>query len=226
MSKTKIKNYELDMASGSVLIKMLKFTLPLICSSILQILFNVTDIIVIGRFAGASSLAAVGSNTALINLITNLFIGLSIGTNVVVARYSGAKDSKNISKTVHTSIMLGILSGLILTIIGLFGARFFLRLMLTPKDVLPKATTYLRIYFLGMVPMMVYNFGSAVLRAIGDTKRPLYYLLIAGILNVILNLLFVIVFNLDVSGVAFATIISQTVSALLILNCLCKEKAI
>lgn len=147
MSKTKIKNYELDMASGSVLIKMLKFTLPLICSSILQILFNVTDIIVVGRFAGASSLAAVGSNTALINLITNLFIGLSIGTNVVVARYSGAKDSKNISKTVHTSIMLGILSGLILTIIGLFGARFFLRLMLTPKDVLPKATTYLRIYF-------------------------------------------------------------------------------
>ncbi|MDD6485686.1 MAG: MATE family efflux transporter [Spirochaetales bacterium] len=224
MLQSNLKKYEIDMLNGPILSRMLRFTVPLMCSSILQILFNAADIVVVGRFAGPTALAAVGSNSALINLVTNLFIGLSIGANVVVARYFGAKDDANISESVHTSIMLGIVSGIILTVAGLIGARFFLRLMLSPEDVLPKATIYLRIYFLGMVPMMVYNFGSAILRAVGDTKRPLYYLLFAGVLNVILNLLFVLVFRLEVAGVALATIISQTVSALLIVSCLCKEK--
>ncbi|MBQ4496142.1 MAG: MATE family efflux transporter [Spirochaetaceae bacterium] len=224
MLQSNSKKYEIDMLNGPILSRMLRFTVPLMCSSILQILFNAADIVVVGRFAGPTALAAVGSNSALINLVTNLFIGLSIGANVVVARYFGAKDDANISESVHTSIMLGIVSGIILTVAGLIGARFFLRLMLSPEDVLPKATIYLRIYFLGMVPMMVYNFGSAILRAVGDTKRPLYYLLFAGVLNVILNLLFVLVFRLEVAGVALATIISQTVSALLIVSCLCKEK--
>ena len=224
MVKVQSKNYEIDMLNGPILSRMLKFTVPLMCSSILQILFNAADIVVVGRFAGPTALAAVGSNSALINLVTNLFIGLSIGANVVVARYFGAKDDSNVSESVHTSIMLGIVSGIILTVAGVAGARLFLRLMLSPEDVLPKATIYLRIYFLGMVPMMVYNFGSAILRAIGDTKRPLYYLLFAGVLNVFLNLLFVLVFKLEVAGVALATIISQAVSALLIIGCLCKEK--
>lgn len=225
MVKAKSKNYEIDMLNGPILSRMLKFTVPLMCSSILQILFNAADIVVIGRFAGPTALAAVGSNTALINLVTNLFIGLSIGANVVVARYFGAKDNDNVSQAVHTSIALGIVSGIILTVTGLFGARFFLRLMLSPEDVLPKATVYLRIYFLGMVPMMVYNFGSAILRAVGDTKRPLYYLMFAGVLNVILNLLFVLVFHLEVAGVALATIISQFISAVLIVSCLCRENS-
>ena len=224
MVKAQSKNYEIDMLNGPILSRMLKFTVPLMCSSILQILFNAADIVVVGRFAGPTALAAVGSNSALINLVTNLFIGLSIGANVVVARYFGAKDDNNISESVHTSIMLGIVSGIILTVAGVVGARLFLRLMLSPEDVLPKATVYLRIYFLGMIPMMVYNFGSAILRAVGDTKRPLYYLLFAGVLNVVLNLLFVLVFHMEVAGVALATIISQAVSALLIVSCLCKEK--
>lgn len=219
------KSYELDMCSGPILSKMLKFTLPLMCSSILQILFNAADIVVVGRFAGATALAAVGSNSALINLVTNLFIGLAIGANVVVARYFGAKDDANISQSVHTSLMIGILSGLFLTFAGLIGAEVFLRLMMTPEDVLPLATVYLRIYFIGMVPMMVYNFGSAILRAVGDTQRPLWYLLVAGVINVVLNLVFVIVFHLDVAGVALATIISQTISAVLVLRCLCLEKS-
>lgn len=219
------KSYELDMCSGPILSKMLKFTLPLMCSSILQILFNAADIVVVGRFAGATALAAVGSNSALINLVTNLFIGLSIGANVVVARYFGAKDDANISQSVHTSLMIGILSGLFLTFAGLIGANVFLRLMMTPDDVLPLATLYLRIYFTGMVPMMVYNFGSAILRAVGDTQRPLWYLLVAGVINVVLNLIFVVVFHLDVAGVALATIISQTISAVLVVRCLCLEKS-
>ena len=213
------------MLNGPILSRMLRFTVPLMCSSILQILFNAADIVVVGRFAGPTALAAVGSNSALINLVTNLFIGLSIGANVVVARYFGAKDNDNVSQTVHTSIALGIVSGIILTVTGLIGARFFLRLMLSPEDVLPKATIYLRIYFLGMVPMMVYNFGSAILRAVGDTKRPLYYLMFAGALNVILNLLFVLVFHMEVAGVALATIISQFISAVLIVYCLCRENS-
>ena len=224
MSKKRVKNYKIDMCNGPILSKMLSFALPLMCSSVLQLLFNAADIIVVGRFAGDNSLAAVGSNTALIGLITNLFLGLSIGSNVLIAKYYGAKDRKSLSNTVHTSILISMVSGIILTIIGVIGARNILVMMQTPKEVLDLATTYLRIYFLGMIPTMLYNFGSAILRGVGDTKRPLYYLTLAGAVNIVLNLFFVVVLKLDVAGVAIATVISQVISACLIILCLSHEE--
>lgn len=211
------------MTEGPVLTKILMFSIPLMFSSVLQILFNAADIVVVGKFVGDTALAAVGSNSALINLVTNLFIGLSIGANVIVARYFGGKQNENTSIAVHTSIALGFISGIILTLIGIMGAPFFLRIMLTPEDVLPQAVLYLRILFAGITSMMLYNFGSAVLRAVGDTKRPLYFLLLAGIINVILNLFFVIVLKMSVAGVALATILSQALSCVLVLWCLTKE---
>ena len=218
------KSYKIDMCHGPILKKMLIFTIPLMCSSILQLLFNAADIVVVGHFAGNNSLAAVGSNTALIGLLTNLFLGLSIGSNVLVARYFGAKKSKELQNTVQTSILLSIISGALLTVIGVVGAKQILIWMQTPDEVLDLATLYLRIYFLGMIATMVYNFGSAILRAVGDTKRPLYFLSIAGVINIILNLIFVINFNLDVAGVAIATVISQCVSAVLVTLCLIHEE--
>ena len=218
------KNYEMDMCSGSIFKKMLLFAVPLMCSSILQLLFNAADIVVVGRFAGDNALAAVGSNTALINLLTNLFIGLSIGSNVLVAQYYGGKKERDIKETVHTSMLLSVYCGIILTIIGMVAGRQILIWMQAPPEVLELAVVYLRIYFLGMLPTMVYNFGSAILRAVGDTKRPLYYLLGAGIINVILNLIFVIVFHMGVAGVAMATVISQTISAVLVVRCLIREQ--
>jgi putative MATE family efflux protein len=215
--------YEMDMCSGSIPIKMLRFAIPLMCSSILQLLFNAADIVVVGRFAGDNSLAAVGSNTALINLLTNLFVGLSIGANVVTAICYGAKKREDTHETVHTAMMLSIISGILLTVVGIIGARQILIWMQTPSAILDLATVYLRIYFIGMTSLMIYNFGSAILRAIGDTKRPLYYLLTAGAINFVLNLIFVIKFNMDVSGVALATVISETVSAILIVRCLMNE---
>lgn len=220
---TRTKKYEMDMCSGSVLKKMLLFALPLMLSSTLQLLFNAADIVVVGKFAGDNSLAAVGSTTALINLLTNLFLGLSIGANVVAARFFGSKSDKELNLTVHTSMSLSAISGFILTIIGLIFANQILSLMQTPPEVNELAALYLRIYFAGMIPNMLYNFGSALLRAVGDTKRPLYYLFFAGIVNVILNLIFVILFKMDVAGVAIATVISQTISASLVVRCLMKE---
>ncbi|MBO5207719.1 MAG: MATE family efflux transporter [Lachnospiraceae bacterium] len=219
-TQSKAKKYEMDMCSGSIIGKILLFSLPLMCSSILQLLFNAADIIVVGRFAGDNSLAAVGSNTSLINLLTNFFMGLSVGANVLVARYYGAKQEKDMSETIHTAMMLSIYSGIILAIVGCLGAKQILIWMQTPEDVLPLAVVYLRIYFLGMPSTMLYNFGSAIMRAVGDTKRPLYYLSLAGVINVILNLVFVIVFHMDVAGVAIATVISQTISAILIVWCM------
>ncbi len=217
------KKYEMDMCSGSILGKILMFSLPLMCSSILQLLFNAADIIVVGRFAGDNSLAAVGSNSALINLLTNLFMGLSVGANVLVARYYGAKQEEDLSETIHTAMFLSIFSGVLLTIVGLLGAEKLLIWMKTPEDVLLLAVLYLRIYFLGMPAMMIYNFGSAIMRAVGDTQRPLYYLTFAGVINVILNLIFVVVFRMDVAGVAIATVISQTISAYLIMRCMMQK---
>lgn len=217
------KSYEMDMCTGSILKKMLLFSLPLMASSVLQLLFNAADIIVVGRFAGDNALAAVGSNTALINLLTNFFMGLSIGANVLVARYYGAKQEKDLTETVHTAMMLSIYSGIILTVVGVVCAKQILIWMSTPAAVLDLAAVYLRIYFLGMTATMIYNFGSAILRAVGDTRRPLYYLVTAGIVNVILNLIFVIVFQLSVMGVAIATVVSQCISAFLILRCLMHE---
>lgn len=218
------KKYEIDMCSGSVFGKMLLFALPLMCSSILQLLFNAADIVVVGRFAGDNALAAVGSNTALINLLTNLFVGLSVGSNVLTAQYYGAKRERDLKETVHTSMLLSLYSGLLLTVVGLIGAPKLLELMQAPPEVLDLAVLYLCIYFLGMASMMVYNFGSAILRAVGDTKRPLYYLLGAGIVNVVLNLFFVIICHLGVAGVAMATVISQTISAFLVVRCLVREQ--
>ena len=218
------KQCEMDMCSGSILKKMLLFTLPLMLSSILQLLFNAADIVVVGKFAGDNALAAVGSNTALINLLTNLFVGFSIGANVTAARHYGAKCEKDLEETVHTSIAMSFASGFLLMIVGLIGAKQFLIWMQTPEEVLPLATLYLHIYFIGMIPNMVYNFGSALLRSVGDTRRPLYYLTFAGCVNVVLNLLTVIVLHLDVAGVAIATVISETISAVLVLRCMCKEQ--
>lgn len=215
--------YEIDMCSGSILKKMLLFAVPLMFSSILQLLFNAADIVVVGRYAGDNSLAAVGSTTSLINLLTNLFVGLSVGANVLVAHYYGAKEKDDLRKAVHTVITISIISGLILTVVGVIGARQFLIWMDTPKEVLDLAATYLKIYFMGMTATMVYNFGAATLRAVGDTKRPLYYLLFSGVVNVGLNLLFVIKYDMDVAGVALATVISQCISAVLVLRCLIKE---
>lgn len=213
----------MDMCSGSILKKLLLFALPLMCSSILQLLFNAADIVVVGRFAGDHSLAAVGSTTSLINLLTNLFVGLSIGGNVLVARLYGAGRMEEVGKAVQTAMVLSFYSGIVLTLIGILGAKQILIWMKTPEEVLSLATLYLRVYFAGMTATMIYNFGSAILRAVGDTKRPLYYLLGAGALNVVLNLLFVIVLRMDVAGVALATVLSQCVSAVLIVRCMIKE---
>ena len=220
----KSKKYEIDMCNGSILKKMLLFAIPLMCSSMLQLLFNAADIVVVGRFAGDNALAAVGSTTSLINLLTNLFVGLSIGANVLVAQYYGAKKEKDLQETVHTSMLISIYSGVFLTIIGIVAVRQILTWMSAPPGVLDLAVIYLRVYFLGMTSTMIYNFGSAILRAVGDTKRPLYYLLFAGVINVVLNLIFIVFFHMGVAGVAAATAISQTISAFLVVKCLIKEQ--
>lgn len=217
------RKYEIDMTTGSILKKMITFAFPLMCSSILQLLFNAADTVVVGKFAGDNSLAAVGSNGSLINLMTNLFIGLSIGTNVLIGKSVGANDKEHTEKLVHTSMAVSVTGGFFLMIFGIIFARRILILMDSPAEVLPLATLYLKIYFIGLPSMMIYNFGSAILRAVGDTKRPLYYLTVAGVINVIFNLLFVIHFKMDVAGVALATVISQTVSAVFIVLCLMKQ---
>ena len=223
MANRQGKQYEIDMCNGPILSRMLRFSIPLMCSSVLQLLFNAADIVVVGRWAGDNSLAAVGSNTALIGLLTNLFVGLAVGANTLAAKYYGAHDQEELRKTVHTSMLLSLISGLILTVVGVVGARTILIWMQTPANVLDLATLYLRIYFLGMTATMVYNFGSALLRAEGDTQRPLYFLSLAGVVNIILNLFFVIVMKLDVAGVAIATVISQCISASLVVRCMVKD---
>ena len=217
------KKYEINMTEGAILPKLLKLTLPLVLSSVLQLLFNAADIIVVGNFGSENSLAAVGSTTSLVNLMTNLFLGLSTSANVLTSHFVGAKDKENVSKTIHTSMFLSVFCGLILTLVGVTFAEKLLNLMKAPAEVLGLSATYLRLYFLGMIAMMVYNFGSSILRSKGDTKRPLYFLAGAGVINVVLNLIFVIVFKMDVAGVAIATVISQCVSAALIVGCLMRE---
>ena len=224
MNVKKNNRKEIDMCSGPVLPQLLRLTLPLMLSSLLQLMFNAADLIVVGNFASEHSLAAVGSTTALVNLITNLFLGLSISANVLTSRFVGQKNSPKVSQTIHTSISISIISGLILTFIGIIFADKFLFLMKTPEKVLGLSALYLRFYFMGMIAMMVYNFGSSILRSKGDTKRPLLFLSISGVINILLNLLFVIVFKLDVAGVALATAISQWISAILIIRCLMKEQ--
>ena len=221
--KTARISYRMDMTEGPLTTKIIKFTIPVMLSGILQLLFNTADVIVVGRFTGKTALAAVGSTGSLINLLVSLFIGLSIGTNVLVARYQGAKDDKSVSETVHTSIALGIVGGLILLIVGVVATRPLLEMMATPDDVIDQSTLYMRILFFGMPLNLILNFGAAILRAIGDTKRPLYYLTIAGVINLFLNIFLVTVFSLGVAGVAIATVISEGVSCGLILLCLKHE---
>ncbi len=218
----KRRSYEMDMCRGPLLGKLLVFAFPLMLSGILQLLFNAADIVVVGRFAGSQALAAVGSTGAVSNLIINAFIGLSIGANVLVARSVGAGQREEASQAVHTAILLSLLCGAALVVIGVALSRPLLELMGTPEDVIEMSTVYMRIYFCGMPVIMLYNFGAAILRSVGDTKRPLYFLIVAGIINVLLNLFFVIVLGMDVDGVALATVLSQAVSAGLILLCLTK----
>ena len=225
-STSKSKNYQIDMCSGAILPKLLLFALPLIGSSILQLLFNAADVVVVGRFAGDNALAAVGSTGSLINLIVNMFVGLSIGANVITAKYYGAKKYKDLSEAIHTSMLLSVISGIILTFLGVFGAKRILMWMQSPAEVLDLATQYLKYYFLGITATMVYNFGSAILRAVGDTRRPLYYLFFAGIINVVLNLIFVICFDMSVVGVAVATTISQCFAAICVVRCLVKDDGV
>ena len=213
-----------DLTSGPLLKKIILFSLPLAASSILQLLFNAADVVVVGRFAGSTALAAVGSNGALINLLVNLFVGLSLGANVVAARCFGAKDERGVQNTVQTSVTLSLVSGVLLAFVGFFAARGLLELMSCPEDVIDLSTLYLKIYFIGMPMTMLYNFNASLLRAMGDTRRPLYCLAVSGVINVVLNLVFVILFQMSVAGVALATIISQTVSALMVTVLLMKEE--
>lgn len=223
IQKKSARSYEMDMCSGPIFSKIITFAIPLILSGILQLLFNAADIIVVGRFAGSESLAAVGSTSSLINLLVNVFIGLSIGTNVLVARFFGGQNHKDLEETVHTSMLLAAIRGVFLIVIGIALAGPLLELMGTPEDVLPLSVLYMRIFFIGMPVTLIYNFGSAILRGIGDTKRPLYFLFTAGVINVVLNLIFVIKFSMGVAGVALATVISQCISAALIVQCLVRS---
>ena len=220
----RVKKYEMDMTQGALLPKVLVFSLPLIASGILQLLFNAADMVVVGRWAGKECLAAVGSTGSLINLMVNVFIGLSVGGSVAVAKSFGANDPSAVHKAVHTAMSLAIIAGVAVGLIGFLFCRPLLQMMDNP--VLDLATTYMKIYFLGMPFNMVYNFGASILRAVGDTKRPLIYLSIAGVVNVVLNLILVIGFHMDVAGVAIATVASQAVSAVLVTLCLMRSHGV
>ena len=204
---------QIDMTEGAIFPKLVKFSVPLILSSILQLLFNAADIVVVGRYAGDNSLAAVGSTSSMVNLMVNFFIGLGVGCNVVAANFLGAGKKEDLNRTVHTTMVLSVIGGFILTLVGIAFSRQILILMASPEDVLPLSTLYLKVYFGGITATIIYNFGAAILRAKGDTKRPLYILLVAGVINVILNLIFVIPLKMDVAGVAYATVLSQVFAA-------------
>ncbi len=222
MDNTKEKNN--DLTSGPLTIKIIKFIIPLMLTGILQLLYNAADSIVVGHYDGSSALAAVSSVGALINLLVNAFMGLSVGAAVVVAQDYGAKDYEGVSKTVHTSYLISIIGGIVVGAIGLIFSRQFLIWMESPEDVLPLSTEYLMIYFIGTPANMAYNFGASILRSVGDTKRPLYFLTISGLVNIVLNLVLVIVFHMGVAGVAYATIISQILSAVMVIVYMMKSK--
>ncbi|MCC8066178.1 MAG: MATE family efflux transporter [Clostridiales bacterium] len=220
MKRKEMHQRTMNMTQGPLAGKLLIFTLPVMLAGVLQLLFNAADIIVVGRLAGSNSLAAVGSNGALINLIVNLLIGLSVGSGVAAAYFYGAQEMDQVKETIHTSIAISLIGGVVTAFVGICLSPILLRLMATPDSIIGLSELYLRIYFLGMPCMAAYNFGSAILRSLGDTRRPLYYLIIAGLINIVLNVVLVAVFHLDVAGVAIATVVSQTVSALLVLRCL------
>ena len=226
MSKA-VSRYEIDMCNGPLLPGILRFALPLIATNVLQLAFNAADMIVVGKFSCSdTALAAVGATGALINLIVNLFIGLATGVNVLIANYRGAGRTQDAQDTVHTAMVTAGIGGVALIFVGLILSRPLLQLMATPENVIDQSTLYMRIYFMGMPFFLVYNYGAAILRAVGDTKRPLFYLSLSGVLNVVLNLFFVIIVGMDVAGVALATITSQALSAVLIVRCLLKTEGI
>lgn len=217
------KSYEIDMCSGPLLSRILLFAIPLICSGVLQLVFNATDIIVVGRFVSSNAMAAVGSTSSLINLLVNFFIGISVGANVLVARFRGANDFDDAQETVQTALITAVAGGFVLIALGILLARPMLVWMATPGEVIGQAVLYMRVYFIGMPATMLYNFGAAILRAVGDTRRPLYFLTLAGLVNVAGDLLFVLVLDMGVAGVAVATVISQIISATLIVLCLMRQ---
>ena len=217
------KSYQINMTEGNILPKIIKFSIPLMLSGMLQLFFNAADVIVVGRYAGDEALAAVGSTGALINLLINLFIGISIGASVLMGQAIGARDYNDAQDSLHTAMLTGFIGGIIMIFVGQFVSRPMLELMQTPDDVIELSSLYMKIYFMGMPGFMLYNFGAAILRAAGDTQRPLYYLFVSGIINVILNLYFVIVLKMSVDGVAYATIISEAISAILIVICLMRS---
>ncbi|MBR5452347.1 MAG: MATE family efflux transporter [Clostridia bacterium] len=216
--------HSIDMCNGAILPKLVKFIIPVFFMNILQLFYNAADIVVVGQFAGKEAVGAVGATGALINLIVNLFIGLGVGVNVVAGQYIGAGRQKEVPDVIKTATIIAVLGGIGIFIIGFFFSEDLLKLMLTPDDVLPLATKYLSIYFIGAPAALTYNFLSAILRADGDTKRPLVFLVISGFANVVLNLFFVAVLGMDVDGVAWATVASQYVSAALVIVTLMKEK--
>lgn len=215
---------EQDLTKGNLWKQILVFSFPLMISNVLQVLFNMADIAVVGRFAGSIALGAVGSTTTLVTLFTGLLIGMSGGVNVLIARYSGAKKPKDVEEAAHTAVIICLLTGIVIMLAGLLFAEGILRLLHTKDELLAGATLYLRIYFLGMPALAIYNYGNAVFSAVGNTRKPLCYLTVAGIINIILNLFFVIVCRMDVAGVALASIISQYTSAILILISLFRSK--
>lgn len=217
------RSYEMDLCSGPLLSKILLFSLPLILSGVLQLLFNATDIVVVGKFAGSNAMAAVGSTTSLFNLLVNSFIGISVGANVLVARHYGERDYDGVQQTIQTALLTGLIGGTILIVLGVVLARPMLTLMATPDEVIDQAVLYMQVYFIGMPATMIYNFGAAVLRAVGDTRRPLYFLMAAGVMNVLGDLLFVCLLGMGVAGTAIATVLSQCVSAALTVLCLVKS---
>ena len=222
MKKSK---YEIDMCNGTLMDKLIVFAVPLMISGVLQLMFNAVDIIVVGRYSGSQSLAAVGSTTALINIFTNLFIGISLGANVLAARFYAAGRDEEMSETVHTAIMVALISGVVMALVGFGLSRKALELMGSPEDVIDLSTLYMRIYFLGMPFFMLYNYGAAILRAVGDTRRPLLFLIVAGIVNAVLNVILVVKFHMAVEGVAIATVVSQFISCVLVLWCLWKSES-
>ena len=220
----KKNKYEIDMCNGPIMPRLISFSIPLMLSGILQLMFNAVDIVVVGKFSGSLALAAVGSTTALINVFTNLFIGISLGANVLSARFYASGRNKEMSETVHTSIALALISGILMALVGLVFSRSALELMGTPADVIDQSALYIRIYFMGMPFFMLYNYGAAILRSVGDTKRPLLFLIISGIVNAVLNMILVIYFHLDVEGVAIATVAAQMISCVLVLRCLYRSE--
>ncbi len=218
--------HQIDMTEGSLLTNIVLFSIPLIITNMLQLLYNAADMIVVGQFAGPQALSAVGSTGALTHLIVTCFMGLSVGAGVRISRSFGAKDFEGIEKTLHTALLVSVLSGVFLMVVGFFIARPMLTLMGTPYDVIDGATIYMQIFFMGMPFNLLYNFGAAMLRAVGDTKRPLKFLGIAGIVNVLLNLVFVIGFNMSVVGVALATIVAQAISAVFVVRCFLQNDGI